>query len=169
MLACQMLKCPNLRLTKDSYSSVAVLGLTIEVKLCLKKEGRCAKSLYRSGAVWLFYGTANEIWAGLGLVGDTEKKLGADYEQLLRVVFSCFQGQKNHCIVHTKKLLKMKLKRYFFDFFYRLKILIVSCSNRDTSLRDLPIMTLVVCSCAERWFKVHLISWYAAFLASQPS
>ena len=40
-----------------------------------------------------FYETEIEIWAGLGPVGNTEKKIGADYEQLLRSVFSCFQGQ----------------------------------------------------------------------------
>ena len=39
------------------------------------------------------YGTEIEIWAGFGPVGNTEKK--ADYEQLLRVVYSCFHGQKN--------------------------------------------------------------------------
>jgi hypothetical protein len=37
----------------------------------------------------------NQFWAGLGnravLV---KKKFGADYEQLLRPVFLCFQGQK---------------------------------------------------------------------------
>ena len=42
-----------------------------------------------------FYGTGIEIWAGFGLVGITEKKeIWADYEQLLRPVFSCFDGQK---------------------------------------------------------------------------
>ena len=40
-----------------------------------------------------FFRTEIEIWAGFGLVGNTEKKIGADYEQLLRLVFSCFQGQ----------------------------------------------------------------------------
>ena len=45
-----------------------------------------------------FYGTENEIWAGFGPVGNTEKKIGADYEQVLRVFFSCFQGQKNNLI-----------------------------------------------------------------------
>jgi hypothetical protein len=53
------------------------------------------KSSYRSCTGRHFYGTENEIWAGFGLVGNTEKKLGADYEQLLMVVFSCFQGQEN--------------------------------------------------------------------------
>ena len=33
--------------------------------------------------------------AGLGSVGDTDKKnFWANYEQLLRAVFSCFHGQK---------------------------------------------------------------------------
>jgi hypothetical protein len=30
----------------------------------------------------------------LGQLAILKKKLGADYEQLLRVVFSCFQGEK---------------------------------------------------------------------------
>ena len=41
-----------------------------------------------------FYGTGIEIWAGFGPVGITEKN-GADYEQHLRPVFSCFhEGKK---------------------------------------------------------------------------
>ena len=40
-------------------------------------------------------GTENVIWAGFGPVDNTEKKkIGDDYEQLLRAVFSCFHGQK---------------------------------------------------------------------------
>ena len=53
------------------------------------------KSLYRSRAGRHFNGTENVIWAGFGPVGNTEKKFGVDYEQLLRAVFSCFHGQKN--------------------------------------------------------------------------
>ena len=34
-----------------------------------------------------------EILADFGPVGNTEKKW-ADYEQLVRLVFSCFNGQK---------------------------------------------------------------------------
>ena len=35
------------------------------------------------------------IRAGFGPIGSNEKKsVWADYEQLLRVFFSCFQGQK---------------------------------------------------------------------------
>ena len=40
-----------------------------------------------------YYGTEIEMWAGFGLVGSTEKKFWADYEQLLRVFFHVFQGQ----------------------------------------------------------------------------
>ena len=43
--------------------------------------------------------TEYEIWADFGPVGNTEnKKLVADYEQLLRPVFSCFPGQKQMLI-----------------------------------------------------------------------
>ena len=41
------------------------------------------KSLKKSRAGRHFYGTENEIWAGFGPI-------------ILRVVFSCFQGQKNN-------------------------------------------------------------------------
>ena len=53
----------------------------------------------------IFYGTEYDIRADLGPVGNTEKKIGADYEQLLRAVFSSFHGEKNqkYCSVRTKK------------------------------------------------------------------
>ena len=41
-----------------------------------------------------FYGTGIEIWAGFGPVDITEKNIWADYEQLLRPLFSSFNGQK---------------------------------------------------------------------------
>ena len=42
-----------------------------------------------------FYGTKIEVWARFGPVGITEKKkILADYEQLFRLFFSCFHGQK---------------------------------------------------------------------------
>ena len=53
------------------------------------------KSLYRSRVGCHFYGTKYDIWADFGLVGITEKKIEASYEQLLRLVSSCFLGQKN--------------------------------------------------------------------------
>ena len=37
-----------------------------------------------------FYGTENKIWAGFGPVGNTEKKIRDNYEQLLRTVFHVF-------------------------------------------------------------------------------
>ena len=76
------------------------------------------KSLYRSLTGRHFYGTENEIQAGFGPVGNIEKKLEADYEQLLRLVFSCIQGEKNnltffkrYCSVCSKKLHKMKVRK----------------------------------------------------------
>ena len=51
-----------------------------------------AKSLYISHAVSNFCGTEIEIWAGLGPVGNTEKKNWADYEHLLIAFFSCFHA-----------------------------------------------------------------------------
>ena len=87
------------------------------------QECFASKSLYRCCAGRHFYGAENEIWAGFGPpVSNTEKKIGADYEQLLRVIFSSFQGQKNnffffkYCSTCTKKLHKMKVrnqKRFF--------------------------------------------------------
>ena len=51
----------------------------------------CAKSLYYiSHGLSNFYGTEIEIWAGFGPVGITEKKIGADYEQLSKAVFFMF-------------------------------------------------------------------------------
>ena len=42
-----------------------------------------------------FYGTGIETWARFGPDGNTEKINWVDYEQLLRVVFSSFHGEKN--------------------------------------------------------------------------
>ena len=53
------------------------------------------KSLYISRAVSKFYGTEIEIWAVFGPDGNTEKKIVADYEQLLRAVFHVFIGKRN--------------------------------------------------------------------------
>ena len=53
-----------------------------------------SKSLYKSRAGRHFYGTENVIWAGYGPIGNTEKKVWADYEQLLRTILSCFWVQK---------------------------------------------------------------------------
>ena len=56
----------------------------------------CTQSHYREVPRFGdFYGTGIDIWAGFEPIGSTEKKVWADYEQLLRLVFSCFQVQKN--------------------------------------------------------------------------
>ena len=52
-----------------------------------------SKLLYISPAVSNFYETEIESWAGFGPDGSTEKKFGADYEQVLRAFCSCFHRQ----------------------------------------------------------------------------
>ena len=52
------------------------------------------QSHYREVARWEISMKKSEIWAGFGPVGNMKKYIWADYEQLLRVFFSCFQGQK---------------------------------------------------------------------------
>ena len=62
-----------------------------------------------------FYGTGIEIWAGFGPVGNTEKKVWADYEQLLRVVFSTFLGQKKYIFENiVASALKSCIKKVCF-------------------------------------------------------
>ena len=68
------------------------------------------KQSHYLGVAKNFFGTENEVWAGLGQLAILKKKIGADYQQLLGAVFSCFQGQKTikffekYCSVCTKKL-----------------------------------------------------------------
>ena len=61
----------------------------------------------------------------LGWLAVLKKRVWADYEQLLRVVFSCFQGKKmlleKLCTVSTKKLHEMKLKKNSFFSLKKLK------------------------------------------------
>ena len=54
-----------------------------------------AKSLYRSHAGRHFYGTENEIWAGFGPVGNTEKKIGGQLWVTFEGGFFMFSGAKN--------------------------------------------------------------------------
>ena len=66
-----------------------------------------------------FHGTEIEIWAGFVPVVGTEKKNWDDYEQLLRVFFSCFWRHFffKHNSVRTKKL-HNKLSLLFFKPFF---------------------------------------------------
>ena len=57
-----------------------------------------------------FYGTGIEIWAGFGPIGSTEKKVWFNSEQLLRVTFSCFQGQKKMSFL-SKNIVESALKK----------------------------------------------------------
>ena len=50
-----------------------------------------SKVIIEKSAVGDFYGTGIEIWAEFWPIGSTEKKGSG---QLLKVFFSCFQGQK---------------------------------------------------------------------------
>ena len=60
----------------------------------IKREMMGPKSLYRSRAGRHFYGAENVIGLFLGRLAILKKKVWADYEQLLREVFSCFHGKK---------------------------------------------------------------------------
>ena len=51
---------------------------------------------------WVFYKTEMKIWAvGCGMGWTVLKKVWADYEQLLREVFSTFCGQKKNFFLKT--------------------------------------------------------------------
>ena len=63
------------RLGKTAVSPVSPLATLFKILLMLFHKGE-AKSLYRNCAGRHFYETENEIWAGFGPVGNTEKKLG---------------------------------------------------------------------------------------------
>ena len=66
--------------TKESLHQKPVSSWGFYVRMSTMKP----KSLERRPAVGDFYKTGIEIWAGFGPV-----------RQLLRLVFSCFHGQKN--------------------------------------------------------------------------
>ena len=53
------------------------------------------QSHYREVAQWeIFMGQELKFGLDLGRLAIRKKKIGADYEPLFRVFFSCFQGQK---------------------------------------------------------------------------
>ena len=87
-----------------------------------------ARYLHRNSAGRHFYGTENEIWAGFEPVANTE--LGANYEPLLRVVFSEAKKkdlmEKIYCSVRSKKLHKMKMRKKSLRFRYKFQILCAS-------------------------------------------
>ena len=58
----------------------------------LKSVWAAAKDIIEKSPGGRFLRIFFEIWAGFGPVGNTEKKIWVNYEQLLRLVFSCFYG-----------------------------------------------------------------------------
>ena len=68
-------------------NNLTVLHCDLQVRSCPRAIER--------GLHWIFYKTEMKIWAvGCGLGWTVLKKVWADYEQLLRVCFSTFCGQK---------------------------------------------------------------------------
>ena len=107
------------------------------------------KSLYISPAVSNLHETEIEIWAGFGLVGITEKRVWANYEQLLRAVFYALIAKKEkkkycsiRCIKWSWKDVKKILKRLTMNF--KLAKKHFNCVLVYTRAIDLCIMTLVV-------------------------
>ena len=67
-----------------------------------------------------FYGTGTEIWAGFGpIVSNEKKRIWADYEQLLRPVFSLFFGKKKKKIEH---IIASALKSYIIPILQKIYI-----------------------------------------------
>jgi hypothetical protein len=70
-----------------------------------------------------FGGTGFLFWGRLGSRASTEKKIGADYEPLVRAVYLCFHSQKidlkffqKCCSICTKMLHSIKVKNVFKNF-----------------------------------------------------
>jgi hypothetical protein len=59
---------------------------------------------YRSAVLGAFDGIGFLFLGHLGSRASRVKKWGANYEQLLRAVFSCFQGQKKYFLSFLKTL-----------------------------------------------------------------
>ena len=68
-----------------------------------------------------FYGTEIKIWDGFGPVGNTEKRIGADYEQLSKSVFSCFQGQKNIEKIFENLIMNFKYRISAYNTFLKVE------------------------------------------------
>ena len=62
-------KCTAVRAPTTQHCTMDKTGILFQKLFCLK-------SLYKSCAGRLFYGTENVIWAGFGPVGNTEKNCG---------------------------------------------------------------------------------------------
>jgi hypothetical protein len=94
--SCHFVSCSAGKLFSSQLEISHMLNGTTPKIQYTENEDLKPKSLCRSCIGRHFYGTENVIWAGFGPIGNTEKKVWADYEQLLRTVFSCFWVQKNY-------------------------------------------------------------------------
>ena len=75
---------------KGSWSNTVVFsadGFTRKNQIVLILIQIVAKSLQGSHAGKHIYGNEKKIWAGFGLIGNTEKKIWTDYEQLFGAFF----------------------------------------------------------------------------------
>ena len=92
----QYLKCDNFEIIEFGIDeNVAWTAHVLAAKNFYSKNSHSSNQSHCIEVVWHFYGKENEIWAGFGPVGNTEKNGGwlwATFEG----VFSCFQGQKNN-------------------------------------------------------------------------
>ena len=61
------------------------------------------------------------------MLGITEKKIGADYEQLLRAVFSCFHGQKKYYFFFSVGKFKTLKYSSLFTVYTFLNLLFCVC------------------------------------------
>ena len=121
----------------------------MDAKVSIKTKTMPVQNIFRSisfksPAMSNFYGTEIEIWASFGLVGNTEK-IGADYEQPVRAVFSCFHGQnKNkikvfvHCSVCNKKLINMSILALKYTFLVHNRLIFnfqLECTTEGLSIQ----------------------------------
>ena len=91
------------------------------------------------------YNRKNQFWAALAAGQYCEKKLGADFEQLLRPGFLWFHGQKlflnfwEYCSVRTKTLHRINVKesqKKIGEVFFGGKNSFFRAKNLNVSLKD---------------------------------
>ena len=86
--------------------------LSTVTRILVDLLGKDPRAIER-GLHWISYKTEMKIWAvGCGLGWTVLKKVWADYEQLLRLLFSTFCGQKNFSIKQLLCNFSMRLLKY---------------------------------------------------------
>ena len=77
----------------------------------------------------------NQFW--FGQLGSTEKKMGANYEQLLSAFFSCFWGK--HYSVLTNKLHNKSFFFICFKFFLEYNCFFLDCAHSQMRMYHIKI------------------------------